>query len=117
MELSKKFNKLLLVTLTTLSILFLNGCDKMILEKEYVCNLKAEQIRENGDEYLIVSGLCGHSAYGINDVEIKKQNNRVIIIIRVAQGLNGNFTAKIKLDKDVNEVSLGNNRGVIWTRK
>lgn len=103
--------------LIIIGLFIITGCSRdMILEKEYICNLKTECTFEHGEEYLIVSGLCGHSAYGVKSISSQKLGNKVIITIVIACGLNGDFETKIKLDKDVHEVLLGNDGSVIWTR-
>ena len=110
----KMLNQMILVII---GLFLFTGCARdMILEKNHVYSLKTECILEHGEEYLIVSGLCGHSAYGVKSISSQKLGNKVIITIVISCGLRGDFKIKIKLDKDVREVLLGNDGSVIWTR-
>jgi hypothetical protein len=94
------------------------GCKEkdMILEKEYIFHLNTEVIEEDGNKYLVVSGLCGHSAYGVNKIDYERTPNTITILIKVSAGDRGDFKIKLKLDDAIKKVLLGKNKSVLWQR-
>jgi hypothetical protein len=78
--------------------------------------MKVSQIKKDNEEYLFVSGLCGHSAYGVKEIIQKRAGNKIIVIVEVAPGGNGSFETQVKLDKNISEVLFGDDKSVIWKR-
>ncbi|MDD5598985.1 MAG: hypothetical protein PHV82_13640 [Victivallaceae bacterium] len=95
-----------------------SGCDNngMILEKKYIFNLKVIETRKGNDDYLVISGLCGHSAYGVKKIIYQKNKNKIIMLIEIALKRNGNFKEEILISKNISELLLGKEKSVIWKR-
>jgi hypothetical protein len=99
-----------------LALLFGGCATSRVLEKKFVFNLKVSQIKKGNEEYLLVSGLCGHSACGVKEIIQKCVGDKIIVIVEVAPGGNGNFETQVKLDKNISEVLFGEDKSVIWKR-
>lgn len=109
---------ILFVLLTTI------GCQPMsptILEFKDVQFFKLDTISttENQDE-LKLSGLAFHSALCVREIKQKKYSNEVQIIVylsRCKKELSGRFEYFITISKNVEKVTFGNNRAVVWNRE
>lgn len=103
--------------------LTLIGCQTMspnILELKEVQFFKLDTISttETQDE-LKISGLAFHSSLCVSEIKPKKYSNEVQIIVclsRCKKGLSGRFEYLITIPKDVEKVTFGNNRAVVWNR-
>lgn len=90
------------------------------LEKEYTLNLVVSPKDLKGQPGITVSGLCGHSSYAVDRIEVVKKNQTMNILILLAKpkpGMSGAFSKWIPLVDDVNSITLGEENAVIWTRE
>ncbi|MFA7229634.1 MAG: hypothetical protein WC071_00035 [Victivallaceae bacterium] len=98
--------------------MLLSGCsiNDMILERKYIFNFKVVENQRDNNDYLVISGLCGHSAYGVNKITYQKEKDKIIMLIEIALKHNGSFKEEILISKDISELLLGKERSVIWER-
>ncbi len=88
--------------------------NNIILEKKDVYNFKVEEKKDK----LIISGLCGHSAYKINEIEVvkKAKSLSVLIYISTITGVSGSFKKEVLLTKDIEKVFFGKYKANIWIK-
>lgn len=96
--------------------------------KNDVMNLEAEDVQffkvsayDSGDLLMLhVSGLAFHSALVVNALEEIKENDSLHLLISLApakKGLSGSFDYTIEVPHEINFVTFGDKRKVIWERK
>jgi|AntAceMinimDraft_9_1070365.scaffolds.fasta_scaffold87755_2 hypothetical protein len=114
----KKFASAILVVIISIFNFFLFGCNHktMILERKYIYNLNIEEKLIGGTQVLTVSGFSGHSALGIRVIEYVYDGNKIIMLISLGLGGNGNFSEKIKLSPQISQLLIGEKREIIWDK-
>ena len=97
-------------------VMLLTGCsEEMLLNKKDIINFSVSEEIAKEELTVRVSGLCGHSAYGISEIREHQKGNDIIIDISLKPQLRGDFITNIPVAQDVSRILLGED--VIWTRK
>jgi len=101
--------------------MFAGCCGSMVLEIDYVADLKVEISTERGIEYLQISGLCISSSLVVREIRKKVKDDEILILVRLGltrkdYNYSGSFCYRVPLDENVNVVKFGNKEEVIWTR-
>lgn len=99
----------------------LAGCSgfsrSLVLERATVANLKVSEETRNDKVYLVFSGLSGHSAYAVKDVDIAGIEGGKWVKVRVTSdtaGRRGDFTFVIEQTPGLSRVVFGERKEVIW---
>ncbi|MDT3739866.1 MAG: hypothetical protein RO257_10255 [Candidatus Kapabacteria bacterium] len=102
-------------------IFLILGCTDMILEYESVADLQIIVMKENGKNYIEISGLCMHSSMNIDKVQHKEDGNslyvQVYLTLRRRVGSSGNLKEKIEISENVKNVYFGKNKKLIWDNR
>lgn len=100
----------------------------MVCAKNDVMNLEAEDVQffkvsayDSGDRLMLrVSGLAFHSALAVNALEEIKENDSLHLLVSLVpakKGLSGSFDYTIEVPREINFVTFGDERKVVWERK
>lgn len=118
----KKRNKYMKLLLAIALFLLFMGCETMVLEYKYVGQFKVDELEEENLKYLEISGYSLHSSLNVKNIkEIKEGNNIIIKVYLTIRKTNktsdGNFTYRLKINDEINQVLFGEEQKVIWQRK
>lgn len=94
----------------------------MILETEYVGSFDVNEINQDNEKYLEISGHSLHSALNVENIKTQRDENDLIIKIyltlrRASKNSSGTFKYRVKIDDGIERVLFGKNKTVIWERK
>lgn len=98
---------------------FLLGCSSQNLQKKDIMDYRVQYLQENGGEYIVLSGVPGHSALIISKIIISDYPDSVNInanleFCRDQAGLL--LDLKFKISNRVKYVTLGDLHEIIWQR-
>jgi hypothetical protein len=118
----KKYLKILFLVS---SLIIFNGCKSItniLVEKDYILAYKLIEVYENEADFIIISGLIGHSSYNYKTIKIiDEDQTKKLFMYAELSVLNkkgsGDFNITIPIEKNINKVMFGNNNEVIWERK
>ncbi len=98
-----------------LLLLILCGCaEKLELEKKFISNLSVSEAIVEGELVVTFSGLCGHSAWGVDTLTNVRKQDEMILTLNLARGKRGDFEYKIKVPPSVSKIYLGSD--ILWKR-
>ena len=104
------------VAITSIALLFLSGCEKqIILLPRDIINKKVEISNINGAEEVNISGLCGHSALGIDTIKHYEKDGALFVYILLKPGGNGDFDFTLPLSDNVNRIFIGDE--MVWSKE
>lgn len=114
------------VTLLTLFAIFLcliiSACRSYDLTKDQIQEFKVEFCNEDNNEYIIISGVPFHSALVIERIIITASNSSSINVMADMRlcgseiGIGLPFYLKIQIYKNIDTVTLGKDKEIIWER-
>jgi len=92
-----------------------------MVEMEYIFDFKLLEIYENNSDYIIISGLIGHSSYNYKAVEIINNNEKKNILIYAEPSVinkdgSGSFEIKLLVEQNIDKIYFGNKNIIIWER-
>lgn len=91
----------------------------MVLERRYVINLKVAELKTNGTMVVQISGRCGHGAWSVKDVTIRRADSSINVIVNLfwpRRGSTNEFRYNVPVSDGVNQISFGRNEAIIWQR-
>ena len=98
-----------------MSVLFLSGClGPKYLSPEFTFGRKVEMKATQEGRKLLISGLCGHSAYGIDELKQKEKDDSLFIQISLKPNARGDFIFYIPVPDHINKIYWENE--LIWSR-
>lgn len=90
----------------------------MVLEMEQTFNFSKKIVELDGESFLKISGLSGHSAFSVVSFEIIYHRESVQILIHLTssntEGLSGSFEELVKIPKSKKEIVFGLEKNLIW---
>ncbi|GHV59398.1 hypothetical protein AGMMS49579_26990 [Spirochaetia bacterium] len=99
------------------------GCNTLniIVEKNEINNFLVEEIHEDNDFYIKISGLIMHSAYVYNKIETNESFDGLNILLygsffKKGKGASATFDVKIHIKNNINIVYFGRGQIKIWER-
>lgn len=94
--------------------------EAMILEKKFTIGLSKEEIVIGNQDYLRISGLCGHSSFVVHSIELIYGPNSVQVLVRLIpagkKGLTGNFDVVIPVLEKFDSIYFGKESDLMWER-
>ncbi len=91
-----------------------------ILSRADTFDYHQQVVDENGKKVLIIEGICGHSAYLVDRVDVIRHPDSLQIMVHLVpatqSGVNGSFEKAIAIPPDVNRITYGEDETVIWER-
>ncbi|MBC2596448.1 hypothetical protein H5P28_19435 [Ruficoccus amylovorans] len=92
----------------------------LVLERADTFNYQQQVATSDGREILMISGLSGHSAYTVEQVELVRHPDFLQILVHLhadgQPGETGTFEETIAIPKWANRVTFGEENTVIWQR-
>jgi hypothetical protein len=105
------YNLVLFVT-----VLCLCGCENvMFLTAKDTFNLHIEQKEIEGNKIITISGLCGHSAWGVDKIEKKERKHCLFLRISLKPKKRGDFKFDIPIENNIEKIYW--EKDLIWERK
>jgi hypothetical protein len=106
-------------------ITILIGCkniSNLSIEKEQIILFEIIEIYSLDQDYIIISGLIGNSAYNYKALNIvnNKQSKSILMYAELSvlnKNGSGSFDITIPIDKNINQILFGKNNEKIWERK
>lgn len=94
----------------------------MILETKDVAGLKIEeQGNSHRGNVILVSGLAFHSALAVDKIITKTNSDSSITMLvylsTARSGMSGRFKYEINIPPNINTVTFGNEKVIIWKNK
>ena len=93
--------------------------EPQILEHEHVLQFKLD-LDPNTKTPVKISGLCGASAYCIQDVTSKTNGTTLLVLVKIGfckEGQTGNLLYPLKVSDDIKELRFGSKEYLIWKRQ
>jgi hypothetical protein len=90
-----------------------------ILEWKDVFQSRIVQVERDGVPAVRISGLCGHSAMSVRDINQQGRGSAQLVTVRIflaRRGTTGNFQVDVPVREDINEIRFGQLETVIWQR-
>lgn len=115
-----KIKKIVLPTiLISLCLIMSACCGSYDLKKNQISEMKVEFYTEDANNYIIISGTPFHSALVIKEIIITDLGSS--INVKAKQQFCGSeiglpLYIKIQIRKNINAVTLGENKEIIWER-
>ena len=109
----------LIVVAACLSVAYFWWWNTIVLERRTVMNMRVVELEHGPPAVLRISGLSGHSACSVKDVQSRIENTSVVVTVRVflaRKGTSGYFQHDVVVPEYVNEIRFGNDKEVIWRR-
>jgi hypothetical protein len=91
-----------------------------VLEVEDIVDFKANEVRNGENIYVEISGFSFNSFPHTYRFSTQKKDPEILVQIHeisTKRNPEGIFTYVVKIDKDVDRITFGRNKEVIWTRK
>jgi hypothetical protein len=116
-----KFGLFVISILCVISVCVHAG-NLMILEPKFALNFKVISEKKGNVFGVNISGLCGHSAFAVKNIEVKKDDldpKVQIVFIYLAPSdakLAGSFSKWIPIPDEISSVVFGSEKKVIWKR-
>lgn len=92
------------------------------LTKDQIQEFKVELCTEDSNEYIIISGVPFHSALVIEKIIVTASDSSSVNVMADLRlcgseiGIGLPFYLKIQISKDINTVTLGEDKEIIWER-
>lgn len=90
-----------------------------ILERSDIQYFKVNETLEDGLVHLEISGLAFHSSMAVKEVTTKVDGKTLCMLVHLVparKGLSGNFKYNLSIKSDIDRVSFGNSKAIIWRR-
>lgn len=103
--------------------LTISACKSYDLTKDQIQEFKVEFCTEGSNEYIIISGVPFHSALVIEKVIITASSSSSINVMADMRlcgseiGIGLPFYLKIQIYKNIDTVTLGKDKEIIWERE
>jgi hypothetical protein len=108
------------IVFTLVFIFLIQGCNDSILEYENVASFKVVETNYGSSTNFEISGLCTNSSMNVDKVNYEQNNDTLnVIVFQILmrkEGAPGNFNEKININKQVNVITFGKNKKVVWKR-
>jgi hypothetical protein len=111
-------NTLLSILMIPVSVVCGKG-GGMVLEKRDVQFFKVNETIESGLVHLEISGLAFHSSMAVEKITMSTEGKSISILVYLVaakKGLSGNFKYNLSVPSNIDLVSFGSTRTVIWNR-
>lgn len=120
-EFQSKIKKIVLLTILQISLCLIMSacCGSYDLKKNQISEMKVEFYTEDANNYIIISGTPFHSALVIKEIIITDLGSSINVKAKqqlCGSGIGLPLYIKIQIRKDINTVTLGENKEVIWKR-
>src|SRR5450432_3336691 len=82
---------------------------------------KVATIKDEGNESILINGMCLESAYVVTKVDVKNSKEESNIVVNAGmnvdhdKAMSGSFSVRIPKTSELKKITYGENREIIWS--
>ena len=98
------------------AIVLLNGCfmQPKYLTSKYLTQKHVFVVQHSNETIITVTGLCGHSALGVDKAELSVVGDTIYVEFPLCRGKSGSIEEMVSVPDFVNKVIVAGE--IVWTR-